>query len=306
MKTRLSLIIGVFVMCLLSCDQKTPPSAQETTPLQDVEMITDYGTIILRLSDETPAHRDNFTRLVNEQFYDSIQFHRIIEQFLVQAGNHKTKSSYEQMKKDSVPLPDLVPAEFPTSLFHKRGALNAARMGDDTNPSRASDGSQFTIVQGKVQTDSMLDYSLGRVNTWLSENNVINRPQYKTDIDELVKIASEMDEIDAYDTVLTKEKEEEMEAAYLKVEDQLKLANFDSLAQIELATMKKYSYPESHREVYKTIGGAPHLDQNYTVFGEVIQGMNVVDSIATVATDDSDKPIKDVYIISARMVKRKF
>lgn len=302
MKTVPAIILGCLLVTALSCDKTVTPIATEAP--KDVEMITDYGTIIMRLSDETPLHRDNFVKLVNEKFYDSIQFHRIIETFIVQTGDYRTKKSFEQMRKNSVDLPDLIPAEFRPDLFHKRGALNAARMGDDTNPSRASAGSQFTIVQGKIQTDSVLDYSLGRVNKWIATNNVINRPEYKEDFDKIVRLSKELDALYAYDTITTPQKKE-IEAAFNTVKSKVDSINFDSLAQIELASMKKYSYPASHREVYKTIGGSPHLDQNYTVFGEVIEGMNVVDSIAAVQTDEYDKPIKDVYIISARMVERK-
>ncbi|MFA6326647.1 MAG: peptidylprolyl isomerase, partial [Bacteroidales bacterium] len=212
-------------------------------------------TIILRLSDETPKHRNNFIKLVNQKAYDGVSFHRVINNFLIQTGD---------MGPDTSGLSYMIDAEFRPNLLHKRGAVNAARMGDDENPGRSSDGTQFTIIQGNTYNDSTLAIAEKRINTWLAYNKVINKPEHKSDLDKL-----------------------------------------DSLTNIELMTMDHYSFPEAHREIYKTLGGAAHLDQNYTVFGEVVKGMNIVDSIAGVETDSQDKPINDVRIISARMIKRK-
>ncbi len=305
MKIVSKLIFGCFLLILLGCDKEIEEGVMKSDLSKDIEMVTNYGTIIMRLSDETPKHRNNFIKLVNENFYDSILFHRVIENFLIQAGDHKTKLSYLQKKNDSVNLPDLIDSEFRPNLFHKRGALNAARMGDEFNPSRSSSGSQFTIIQGKIQDDSTLNSSLKRVNSWLAKNNVMNKPEYKSDFDKFVSLYKKIDEIEAHNTEISKEQEAENTAAFNELKNKIDFYNFDSLAKIELETMKKYSYPESHREIYKTIGGAPHLDQNYTVFGEVVKGMNVVDSIAAVATDKGDKPLDNVYIITARMIKRK-
>ena len=184
-----------------------------------------------------------------------MSFHRVINNFLIQTGD---------MGPDTSGLSYMIDAEFRPNLLHKRGAVNAARMGDDENPGRSSDGTQFTIIQGNTYNDSTLAIAEKRINTWLAYNKVINKPEHKSDLDKL-----------------------------------------DSLTNIELMTMDHYSFPEAHREIYKTLGGAANLDQNYTVFGEVVKGMNIVDSIAGVETDSQDKPINDVRIISARMIKRK-
>lgn len=263
-KTATTLLIGCFLVILTGTNTDIEEGLMNSDLTKDIEMVTDYGTIIMRLSDETPEHRNNFIKLVNDKFYDSILFHRLKEGFFIQTGNHKTKAAYPQMKQDSISLPNLIESEIRPNLFHKRGALNAARKPDIYNPSRASSGSEFTIIQGTIQTDSTLDVNLKRINKVLAKNAVMNRPDYKKD-----------------------------------------LANFDSLVDIELQTMKPYSYPEAHRYIYKTIGGIPHLDQNYTVFGEVVKGMEVVDSIAAVATNKKDKPLNDVYILTARMITRK-
>ncbi|MFA5738423.1 MAG: peptidylprolyl isomerase [Bacteroidales bacterium] len=255
MRTVITIIIVCFIFVFSACDKEIEKGVMKSDLSKDVELITDYGTIILRLSDETPKHRNNFIKLVNQKAYDGVSFHRVINNFLIQTGD---------MGQDTSGLSYMIDAEFRPNLLHKRGAVNAARMGDDENPGRSSDGTQFTIIQGNTYNDSTLAIAEKRINTWLAYNKVINKPEHKSDLDKL-----------------------------------------DSLTNIELMTMDHYSFPEAHREIYKTLGGAAHLDQNYTVFGEVVKGMNIVDSIAGVETDSQDKPINDVRIISARMIKRK-
>ncbi len=201
---------------------------------RDIEFITTEGTIILRLSDSTPLHRDNFLRLVKSHFYDSVLFHRVIQFFMIQAGDPKSRAAVSgQALGDSSP-PYTIPAEFRVTLFHKRGVLAAARESDDTNPEKASSSSQFYIVQGKKYTDSGLD-------------------------------------------------------------------------SLEMKRIKK-KIPEYQREVYKTLGGTPFLDQRYTIFGEVVSGMETVDKIAAAPTskaDDLDRPLRDARILSTKLIKRK-
>ena len=202
---------------------------------KDIEMVTSHGTMILRLSDSTPLHRDNFLRLVKSGYYNNVLFHRVIKNFMIQAGDPGSRGA-----KSGIPLGNggpgyTVPAEFRPSLFHKKGALAAARMGDDVNPGKASSGSQFYIVQGKVFTDVGLD-------------------------------------------------------------------------TLESTRLKGYKLPLAHREVYKTLGGTPHLDQNYTVFGELISGTEVLDAIASTETSkatDRDRPLTDVKILDVKVIKRK-
>jgi cyclophilin family peptidyl-prolyl cis-trans isomerase len=201
---------------------------------RDIEMVTSDGTIILRLSDSTPLHRDNFLRLVKSHFYDSVLFHRVIHYFMIQAGDPTSRNATpRQALGDSSP-PYTIPAEFRVTLFHKRGVLAAARESDDVNPAKASSSSQFYIVQGKKFSDAGLD-------------------------------------------------------------------------SVETRRLKR-KIPDEQRGVYKTLGGTPHLDQNYTIFGEVVSGMTTVDLIASEPTskgEDKDRPLKDVRIISTRLIKRK-
>ncbi|MEP6747712.1 MAG: peptidylprolyl isomerase [Bacteroidota bacterium] len=228
------LTIATTLLFFVACNPKIGDGLRKHDLTKDVEMITDKGTMVIRLSDLTPLHRNNFLQLVKQHYYDSILFHRVINHFMIQAGDPNSKRA-----KTSAQLGDggpsyTVPAEFNTALFHKKGVIAAAREGDDVNPKKASSGSQFYIVQGKVFTDAGLD-------------------------------------------------------------------------SVETFRLKGKKIPADHRSVYKTSGGTPHLDGNYTVFGEVIKGLDTIDSIATVLTNkkQGDRPLQDVRIIKARLIKRK-
>lgn len=236
---------------------------------QDVELMTERGSIVLRLSDETPGHRDNFVKLVNEGQLDSLNFYRIIQGFLIQTG-----------KDLPAGYPMLLDAEFRPGLFHKRGALNAAREGDDYNPMQGSAPLHFTIIQGKVFTDSSLNMAEQRINHGLAYHRVVTNSANKPLFLKLQALNREGANTDSVKAVL------------------------ETLTQAELKIMKLYRIPEEHRTIYKTIGGTPHLDQNYTVFGEVVKGMEIVDEIAGVKTGEGDKPLKDVLILKAKMIKR--
>jgi cyclophilin family peptidyl-prolyl cis-trans isomerase len=279
------LLFFIFVF-LQNCDSEIEEGVRKSDLKKDIEFITDYGSIVMRLSDQTPKHRNNFIKLVNKRFYDSLSFHRVIQNFIIQTGDPESKNPDSEKEIGASDLPYRIPAEFKSNLFHKRGALNAAREGDDSNPERASSSTQFTIIQGRIYNDSTLNYQLSRINEWLAYNNIINNPEYKIKFEELQNIIKNRD---------TTKRE---------LYESIKM-DFDSLTKVEVEVMDKYTYPKLHREIYKTQGGAAHLDQNYTVFGEVIKGMDVVDSIAAVSTNKKDKPIKDVKIITARLIKRK-
>jgi peptidyl-prolyl cis-trans isomerase B (cyclophilin B) len=201
---------------------------------RNVLVQTTMGDIVIRLSDSTPLHRDNFLKLVKIGYYDSLLFHRVIKDFMIQSGDPTSKRATAGQPLGNGGPGHTVPAEFRATLFHKKGAIAAARMGDNVNPTKASSGSQFYIVQGKTFTEGGLD-SL--------ETTRLNR-----------------------------------------------------------------KIPPEQREAYKTIGGTPHLDQGYTVYGEVTRGLDVVDKIAAVQTSkaqDRDRPLQDVRIIKVKLVKRK-
>jgi len=275
-------LVFIFVwFSFYGCNPLIEEAVRKNDLKKDIKFTTEYGSIIFRLSDETPKHRNNFIKLVNQHFYDSLLFHRVINHFIIQTGDPDSKQAKSGEPLGESDLPYTIPAEFNSNLFHKRGALNAAR---DDNPERASSSTQFTFVQGKVYTDSMLTVAEKRINNWLAYNRVIHQPDNQEIVRKLEDLKKRQTNDDSINIIT----------------NQLKV-----LADKELENSTPYKIPEAHRQIYKTIGGAAHLDQNYTVFGEVVKGMNVVDSIAKVSTDSLDRPVNDVRIISAKLIKRK-
>ncbi len=266
---KLSAILILFSFLFFGANSKSPV---------EVEMITNYGKIVLRLYDETPLHRDNFIKLVDQGTYDSLLFHRVIKGFMIQAGDTKSKNASDTVALGGSDLNYQVPAEIHPNLFHKKGVLAAARTG---NAARASSSTQFYIVQGIIHTDSSLDHNQGRINKMLARHYAVNDPDLKPLLDSLESVRTKKDSL------------------------QIKMLN-DSLQVIVDGYDKfdAYKIPESHRQVYKEIGGTPHLDQNYTIYGEVISGLEVVDAIAAVETKKPDRPITEVRILSMRLISR--
>lgn len=277
MKTALYLVSLLLV--LSSCDSLNKSKVTKKDLKKDIEFVTSEGSIVLRLYDDTPLSRNNFLKLSKEGMYDSILFHRVIEKFMIQAGEAFIE------KKNSLNQSELVPAEISNTHFHKRGAIGTAREGDDVNPERKGSFIQFYIVQGRTYTDSTLDIAEKRINKMLAYNHVINDPTNNPTFIHYQKLLK---------TSTPNERD-----AIGKLKSEL-----DSLAAIEQQSMTPFSYPEAHREVYKTIGGAAHLDQNYTVFGEVVSGMEIVDKIAASKTNKHDRPLEDILILSTRLIQR--
>jgi peptidyl-prolyl cis-trans isomerase B (cyclophilin B) len=264
------------ILILVGCT----PSKKETEskiPLTEVKLTTTKGEIVLQLYNETPQHRDNFIKIVKDGVLDSVLFHRVIENFMIQGGDIDSKYAQPDDTLGNGDLPYTVPAEFSPDLFHKKGVLAAAR---GNHPDRVSSSTQFYIVQGKVFNDSLLNQAETRINGWLAEYYIKHDSAYQADLDSLMHALEEEDWQTA-DRINTR---------------------FRGLAE-NYEDFETYKIPQAHREVYKTIGGTPHLDQNYTVFGEVISGLAVVDSIASVATNELDRPVEDVRILSAEIVK---
>ena len=250
-------------------------------PIQDdrvkVKMETDMGTIVLALYNETPQHRDNFIKLIREKAFDSLLFHRVIETFMIQGGDPDSRDAKAGQALGEGDRNYTVPAEFHPELFHKKGVLAAAR---DDHPQRASSAMQFYITQGKVFNDSMLDAAENRINRMLARHHLRNDLDYKPLIDD-------------WETA----REQQNQRKFRILSDSI-LALAEDYDHFD-----RYTIPKAHREVYKTIGGTPHLDQNYTVFGEVLSGLAVVDSIAAVDTDRRDRPKTDVRILSVRIME---
>lgn len=244
MKKAFFYCIALSVIVLSSCSSpkkvKTEDSVaaaettEQTTLNHNTQMMTKvllkttFGDITIALYDDTPEHKANFIKLVNGNFYDGVLFHRIIKGFMIQGGDPDSKTAKAGQRLGSGDVGYTIPAEFVTGRFHKRGAVCAARMGDNVNPQKASSGCQFYIVDGTV-----------------------------------------------YDN--------------------------DKLNMIAQRTGKTFS-PEQV-QAYTTVGGAPFLDGDYTVFGEVIEGMDVVDKIAAQPKDGADRPLEDIKIISATVIR---
>lgn len=263
---------------LTACTPSASENETETAPLTQVKLTTTKGDITLQLYNETPLHRDNFIKIVEDGVLDSVLFHRVIENFMIQGGDTNSKTAQPGDTLGNGDLPYTVPAEFSANLFHKKGVLAAAR---GNHPDRVSSSTQFYIVQGKVFNDSLLTQAETRINGWLAEYHIKHDSAYSKDLDSL------MVALDAEDWLTAR-----------RINNR-----FYELAK-DYEDFERYEIPAEHREVYKTLGGTPHLDQNYTVFGEVISGLAVVDSIAAVQTNDLDRPVTDVRILSASIIER--
>ena len=240
-----------------------------------VKLETTMGNITVALYNETPKHRDNFIKLVKEGVYDSTLFHRVIKQFMIQAGDPDSKNASDTAMLGSGDVGYTIPAEFNPKFFHKKGVLAAARQGDDVNPEKASSGCQFYIVTGRKFTEPQL----------LGMENKINEQREEALFDSLAR--QHMKEI-------YKMRKAGDNAGLLELQDTLE-AQARELADKE----EKFRFTPEQIKAYSTIGGAPHLDGSYTVFGGVTEGMEVVDNIEIAKTNRADRPIENIRILKA-------
>ena len=240
-----------------------------------VKLETTMGNITVALYNETPKHRDNFIKLVKEGVYDSTLFHRVIKQFMIQAGDPDSKNASDTAMLGSGDVGYTIPAEFNPKFFHKKGVLAAARQGDDVNPEKASSGCQFYIVTGRKFTEPQL----------LGMENKINEQHEEALFDSLAR--QHMREI-------YKMRKAGDNAGLLELQDTLE-AQARELADKE----EKFRFTPEQIKAYSTVGGAPHLDGSYTVFGEVTEGMEVVDNIEIAKTNRADRPIENIRILKA-------
>lgn len=235
-----------------------------------VSIKTPKGEIIIRLYDETPLHRDNFLKLAKQGFYNGTLFHRVIKDFMIQGGDPQSKGAPKGKQLGSGGPGYTIPAEFKPEYFHKRGALAAARLGDDANPQRASSGSQFYIVWGKTYSEGQIE-QLARQMRQQAAQSVFN---------DLVR------ERRAQILQLRKNRDQ---AGLAALQDELEAMTEAIMTEKGLGKMS-----DGQKEAYTTVGGVPFLDGQYTVFGEVESGLEVVEAIQNVATDRSDRPQEDV------------
>lgn len=270
----LSLFASIALMVCAQSNNQTMTTSKELPKGTTLTITTTEGPVKVLLYDDTPLHRDNFLKLASENYYDSLLFHRVIKDFMVQAGDPDSKNAPAGARLGAGSPDYTIPAEidYPRH-YHKRGALAAARTGDQFNPERRSSGSQFYIVTGQVYEPAQLEMMAARA---------VDRERQAYFQNLCRKNASTIDSI-----------QKSGDAEALEALRQ-KLIN-ETVENVKPATI-----PENIAADYTTIGGTPSLDGQYTVFGEVIEGMDVIDKIQNAATDDADRPVEDIRIISVK------
>lgn len=272
------------LLIILACSAVACKSGQKKDGNMEKETVlkieTSMGDIKVKLYNETPKHRDNFIKLAKDGTYNGTLFHRVIKDFMVKAGDPESKNAPKGKMLGSGDVGYTVPAEFVyPKYFHKKGALSAARQGDEVNPKKESSGCQFYIVTGKVFNDSTL----------------LNMEQQK----------NQNKVTEAFNALAQKHMKEIYKMRKANDQDGL-YALQDTLfiqAEAEAAKQPDFHFTPEQIKAYTTVGGTPHLDGEYTVFGEVVEGMDIVDKIQQVKTDRSDRPEEDVKIINVSVIE---
>jgi len=280
MKTINILLVAIFASILLSQCKSQKKTNKETI----VELETTMGTMKIKLYDETPEHKKNFLKLIDENYYDGVLFHRVIKNFMIQGGDPDSKTAKKGQTLGSGGPGYTIPAEFNSMFIHKKGALSAARTGGPSNPEMRSSGSQFYVVQGQKYTDEQLNQMEEKAE--MNKLGKFIRPFIEDPKNESIKKEIE---------ILQKANNRQGLDSIVKV--------ITTLIKKQHPEIKFQKYTKQQRETYKTIGGTPYLDGAYTVYGEVIEGIKIIDKIANVETNKGDRPIEDVKIISVKVVK---
>jgi peptidyl-prolyl cis-trans isomerase B (cyclophilin B) len=265
---KLITLLFFFVCLMTSCGQNKKNDMVITFK-------TSYGDMVAILYDETPQHKANFIKLAKEHYFDSILFHRVIKGFMIQSGDSSTRGAQPGQQLGLGGKKYTIPAEINPKFFHEKGALSAARQSDQTNPTKASSGSQFYIVQGTVLTPTEIKnmtYDMNKLMTGLRQ--MFEKLEYKPLLDSLNKLYYAGDMVAYQDRLI------------------------ELVPRVEKATglALRKDMPEERKKIYTTIGGSPHLDGDYTVFGKVIKGLEVIDKIADVPRDQAERPLEDVRV----------
>lgn len=253
-----------------------------------VTIKTRYGDMIAILYDQTPQHKQNFIKLANEHFYDSLLFHRVIEGFMIQGGDPESKNAAKDKRLGNGGPGYTIPAEINPKLFHEKGALSAARLSDAMNPEKASSGSQFYVVHGTRQTRSEITLDQQKFGRALQQ--FFQKPENKVYYDSINTFFQSGDQ-QAYEAFL---------------------ANLKPVVEEQLGISVEKDLSPEMIEAYTTIGGTPQLDGDYTVFGKVIKGLDVIDKIAAAPRDQFDRPVEDIRMtvtveeMPRRKIEREF
>lgn len=264
---KLIVIIPLVALLFTSCAQKSNKKDYVVT------IKTDQGEMIAILYDETPKHKENFIKLAKEHYFDSLLFHRVIKGFMIQGGDPDSRKAQAGQPLGMGGPGYTVDAEINPKFFHEKGALSAARLGDAQNPAKASSGSQFYVVQGIVIPPTEIEnLKIDGMKLNQAFRQVMMNPANKPLIDSLTVIYSTGD-MQAYQKAL-----------------------FKLVPRIEKETGIKVTKNISPEQIqaYSTVGGAPHLDGDYTVFGKVIKGLDVIDKIAALPMGSGDRPMTDI------------
>lgn len=258
------IFLGVLFILVTGCAQKMD---------HVVTISTKFGDMVAILYDETPKHKENFLKLAREGYYDSLLFHRVISGFMIQGGDPDSRNAPKDKRLGNGGPGYTIPAEIHPKLFHEKGALSAARLADMVNPDRASSGSQFYIVQGTVQNEAQLTLDHQKYNRALQE--FFGRPENQHYRDSIGVFFQNNDEpgLQSY------------------------LANLRPVVEEQLRISVDKSLLPDMVKAYTTSGGTPQLDGEYTVFGKVIDGLDVIDKIAAQPRDSNDRPVEDITMI---------
>lgn len=281
---RIISITFLFMICVLSLSEGANAQinmAKQMANEKETKVVfeTTLGNIVVKLYNETPKHRDNFLKVVNDSVYNGVLFHRVIKDFMIQTGDPSSKTAEAGQQLGSGDLGYTVEAEFVyPQYFHKKGALAAARTGDAVNPERRSSASQFYIVTGKSYSPQQVEMMEQRMGDQKKEDIFSGLVRERVDSIRNMQAAG--------DSLGLEELQNELIA----------------LTEAEYAK-NPLKFTTAQVEAYTTVGGTPHLDGQYTVFGEVVEGMDVVDKIQQAATDPADRPVDDIKIISAKVVE---
>lgn len=281
---RIISITFLFMICVLSLSEGANAQinmAKQMANEKETKVVfeTTLGNIVVKLYNETPKHRDNFLKVVNDSVYNGVLFHRVIKDFMIQTGDPSSKTAEAGQQLGSGDLGYTVEAEFVyPQYFHKKGALAAARTGDAVNPERRSSASQFYIVTGKSYSPQQVEMMEQRMGDQKKEDIFSGLVRERVDSIRNMQAAG--------DSLRLEELQNELIA----------------LTEAEYAK-NPLKFTPAQVEAYTTVGGTPHLDGQYTVFGEVVEGMDVVDKIQQAVTDQADRPVDDIKIISAKVVE---
>lgn len=264
------LITIVLITCMVtSC-------AQEKDHVITIK--TKYGDMVAILYDETPKHKANFIKLAKDGYFDSTLFHRVIKDFMIQGGDPDSKKATAGTRLGNGGPGYTIDAEFNPKFFHEKGALSAARMGDNVNPQKASSGSQFYIVQGQKmdeQTLQNMEQNMQYQKKNMQLREILYKPEYK----------------DLLQTVIDKQKANDVQWLNSFFESS------DTLIRKANPNYTPFKFTEEQKQKYSQVGGSPHLDGEYTVFGKVISGLEVIDKIAEQPRDAADRPLEDIKMV---------